>query len=107
MLAVGSDARLLGQDALAADEDVLELIARAAAEVGVVLAGIDRRAGRNLELAHAGLVVDELGLALGVARRAWRLRSLVGAGEPVLLVVKVLALVAGAGAERLDVVAVR
>jgi len=35
-----------------------------------------------------------------------RLRPLVGAGQTVLLVVKVLAFVAGAGAERLDLVAV-
>src|SRR5262249_22159480 len=60
----------------------------------------------DLDLAHAGLVVDEFGLALGVARRAWRLRSLVGAGEPVVLIIKVLALVAGAGAERPGLVAV-
>ena len=49
---------------------------------------------------------DLLGLALGVARGAWRLRPLIGAGEPVLLVIKVLALVAGAGAERPGLVAV-
>jgi len=48
---------------------------------------------------------DLLGLALGVARGAWRLRPLIGAGEPVLLVVKVLADVAGAGGARLDLVA--
>jgi len=85
---------------------VLELVACPAAEVGVVLVGIDGGAGGSLDLAHAGMVVDEFGRALGGARRAWRLRSLVGAGQPVLLVVKVLALVAGAGAERPDLVAV-
>ncbi len=67
---------------------------------------LDRRACGDLDLAHAGVVVDELGLALRVARWARRLRSLVGAGKPVLLVVEVLALVAGAGAERPGLVAV-
>jgi hypothetical protein len=42
------------------------------------------------------VVVDERRVALRIARRAWRLRALVGAREPVLLVVEVLALVAGA-----------
>ena len=84
---------------------MLELVACPAAEVGVVLVGIDGGAGGSLDLAHAGMVVDEFGRALGGARRAWRLRSLVGAGQPVLLVVKVLALVAGAGSERPDLVA--
>jgi len=107
VLPVRRDPRLLGQDALRADEDVLELVAGAAPEVGVVLVRVDRRARLGLHLAHAGMVVDERRVALGVARRAWRLRSLVGAGEPVFLVEQVLALVAGAGAQRLDLVAVR
>jgi len=90
-----------------ADEDVLELVARgAAAEVGVVLVGVDRRARRALHLAHAGVVVDELRRALRTARRARRLWAHVGAGETVLLVVQVVALGAGAGSERPDLVAV-
>src|SRR5215470_8356378 len=85
---------------------MLELAAGAAAEVGVVLVRIDRRRRLVLHLVHAGMVVDALRIALRIARRARRLRTLVGAGQPVLLVVEVLALVAGADDLRVDPVVI-
>src|SRR5262249_58129448 len=102
VLAVGSDACLLGQDALRTDEDELELTARAAAEVGVVLVRVDHRRRLGLALAHADVVVDERRVALRIARRARHLRPLVGAGEAVLLAVEGLALVAGGGPPPVD-----
>src|SRR5499427_10301811 len=85
---------------------MLELAAGAAAEVGVVLVRVDDRTRLSLHLAHAGVVVDERRVALCIARRRRRLRPLVGAGHPVLLVVEILALVTGASPERPGLVAV-
>src|SRR6266446_879539 len=83
---------------------MLELVARAAAEVGVELVRIDRRGCGGLNLALAGVVVDEVDQVVPDARRARHLRALVGAAEPVLLVEQVLVDVAGV--ERGDLVAV-
>src|SRR5258707_580590 len=52
------------------------------------------------------MVVDEVGHARAAAGGSRRLLAAVGAGEPVLLVVKVLALAVGAGGEGGDLVAV-
>ena len=52
-------------------------------EVGEVLVGVDGDACGFLDLAHVGMVVDEVGHALAAAGGGRHLLPAVGAGEPV------------------------
>jgi len=108
MLPVRRQSRLFGQQPGTAEEDVLELVAGAAADVGEILVGVEGGAGGVLALARAGMVIDELGRAraLLLAGRAGRRRALVDAGEAVLLVEGVVQDVGGSALLGADVVAV-
>src|SRR5262249_2262010 len=110
VLPVRGDARILGEYADRAQEDVLEPVAQAAAaaDVGEVLVGIEGGGAGVLALSGAGVVVDELGGigALLLAGRVGHLLALVHAGEPILLVVDVVDDVGGAALGLADQVAV-